>query len=448
MVNTYDLSSEMKARLKTLGIDTKLIVRAISQNSVVKEAIPHIIAYHFERMQGENLYRDFYEQHRGRLESQTIVHFQKLFESGFDTDYLARLPMLVKSETEAGHGTRYRLAISLRLLSHAFEKIGQRYPIIGPRIAADCSALMQVLLVDSLNSIGYEQYDTRCALEERSKKLDMAIETFSLDVTSSLTGVQSAASAVEVAAQNTKTTALSVIEEAKQSHHKTTATRDTIMSTAAATSEMAVSIAEIDHVSARSHRVVSMAQSATVSTERTMQSLQNAIEKIGSVVGMIDSIAYQTNLLALNATIEAARAGEAGRGFAVVAGEVKQLANQTGKSTQEISQHIRSIESEMAKAMSAIGSISETMNEVVQNTAMIATTMQEQSAATKEIEQSISNAARHTEQVVASLERMQQTMGQTGRVSDDMYDLSRSMATEAARFDRQLSHFVNTLRAL
>src|SRR5438045_5859563 len=127
-----------------------------------------------------------------------------------------------------------------------------------------------------------------------------------------------------------------------------------------------------------------------------MRSLDEAAERIGSVVGLISKIAAQTNLLALNATIEAARAGETGKGFAVVAAEVKALANQTSRATEEISQQIAAIQEATKGAVSEIGSIGRTIHELTSVSTSIAGAVEEQSVTTREIATSIQIAAGNT----------------------------------------------------
>jgi methyl-accepting chemotaxis protein len=174
-------------------------------------------------------------------------------------------------------------------------------------------------------------------------------------------------------------------------------------SAAAATDELSHSIAEIGRQLAQTGSIVAHATDEARRTDNEIAGLASGAQKIGDVVKLIRDIAGQTNLLALNATIEAARAGEAGRGFAVVAAEVKSLAVETGKATEEIASHILAVQESTTSAVTAIRHIATRMQEINQNTVALAAAVEEQNAATGEISHNVASAAQGTGQVVGVL---------------------------------------------
>lgn len=186
---------------------------------------------------------------------------------------------------------------------------------------------------------------------------------------------------------------------------------------ASAAEELSASIAEIGEQVNRSSDIVTNATGAVRETNGKVQGLADAASKIGEVVTLIQAIAEQTNLLALNATIEAARAGEAGKGFAVVASEVKELANQTSKATEEISSQINSIQGSTNEAVAAIAGISDTMEEVNGYTQSISAAVAQQSSATNEISGNVQRAAQSTLAVKSNMSSLAKAVKDTQEAS-------------------------------
>jgi len=170
-------------------------------------------------------------------------------------------------------------------------------------------------------------------------------------------------------------------------------------------------------------RVASEAVKVAETTNATISKLGESSKEIGQVIKVITSIAEQTNLLALNATIEAARAGEAGKGFAVVANEVKDLANQTAKATEEISGKIGAIQSDTKSSVEAIAEISEVINKINDISNTIASAVEEQTATTAEIAQNITGVAQAAESTTQAATDTQNASGELARVATELQSL-------------------------
>ncbi len=203
-----------------------------------------------------------------------------------------------------------------------------------------------------------------------------------------------------------------------------------VESAAAAADELSKSIAEINRQVVSAGDVVRAATAEAQSTNAIIAGLAQAAQKIDDVVKLIQSVAGQTNLLALNATIEAARAGSAGKGFAVVASEVKALAVQTAKATDDIASQIAAVQSSTQSAVRAIGSITGRMEEIRQFTSAIASSVEEQHAATAEISNNVAAAAMGSRSVVAVLERVSGAIADMRCSADTV--LTASTAVEKA----------------
>ena len=173
----------------------------------------------------------------------------------------------------------------------------------------------------------------------------------------------------------------------------------------------------------------------------------DAAQKIGDVVNLINDIANQNNLLALNATIEAARAGEAGKGFAVVAGEVKNLATQAGNATDEIAAQISSMQQETNGAVSALHGIGETISKINEISTSVASAVEEQSAATQEIGRNVDQAARGTQEVTENINAVSQATSETGSAATQVLSASEELAKQAEYLKGTVENFLSDIRA-
>ncbi|HSV24692.1 MAG TPA: methyl-accepting chemotaxis protein [Xanthobacteraceae bacterium] len=219
-----------------------------------------------------------------------------------------------------------------------------------------------------------------------------------------------------------------------------------VSSVAAATEEMSSSIGDIGRQVQESSKIAVDAVKQAQQTDVRINELSTAASRIGDVVKLITAIAEQTNLLALNATIEAARAGEAGRGFAVVAQEVKTLATQTAKATDEISTQIAGMQTATQESVAAIKAIGYTIERISQISAGIAAAVEAQGAATGEISRSIGEAARGTAEVATNITDVNRGASETGSASTQVLSSAQSLANESNHLKTEVGKFLRSVR--
>ncbi|MFK4584924.1 methyl-accepting chemotaxis protein [Bradyrhizobium diazoefficiens] len=219
-----------------------------------------------------------------------------------------------------------------------------------------------------------------------------------------------------------------------------------VQTVAAAAEQLASSIVEIGRQIELSNKTVRSAGEVTARSEAEIEGLAHAAQSISSVVDLIQAIAGQTNLLALNATIEAARAGEAGRGFAVVASEVKALADQTRNATQDIAQHIAAIQNSTGSAVASVKEVATAMRRIDEVTAAIASAVEEQGAATREISQNVQMAASGTQTLATSIGTVSGAIAETNRSADDVMGAANHVSGAAERLATEVQAFFVRLR--
>jgi methyl-accepting chemotaxis protein len=311
----------------------------------------------------------------------------------------------------------------------------------------ELSRAVEVLRNNAIDRRRLEE-QARTEQEERAKRqraIESMIDGFRSssnellnDVTQNMDSMQQTAQGLFGMAENTAaqaTSSASASEEASSN----------VQTVASAAEELASSIEEIKRQVDETANVVNQATEATRHTNEKVSGLSNSAQKIGDVVSLIQDIAEQTNLLALNATIEAARAGEHGKGFAVVASEVKELANQTSKATEEISSQINEIQGATNEAVHAIAGIATTMEQVNEYTNSISIAVDEQGSATFEISQNVTQAASGTQAVAGNMSGLQESVTQTTQSVEQVKESSTNVAERTDRLRNEVDSFLKNV---
>ena len=218
-----------------------------------------------------------------------------------------------------------------------------------------------------------------------------------------------------------------------------------VQSVASATEELASSVRAISSQVQESNRIAASAVQQADETDSRINALSQAANRIGDVIKLITSVAEQTNLLALNATIEAARAGEAGRGFAVVAQEVKALAAQTAKATDEIGVQIAGMQTATQEAVGSIKMISSTIGKISEISNAISAAVEEQGAATQEISSNIQRTAAGTSQVAGTIAEVSHGANQTGAASSQLLTSAKQLSDSTATLQTEIDGFLKTI---
>jgi methyl-accepting chemotaxis protein len=285
------------------------------------------------------------------------------------------------------------------------------------------------------------------AKQRRAILLDDLTRSFETEVGTLTQGLSGAAAKMETTAQamttvaaTTDTQALGVASAAEQ-------TSANVQTVASATEELSSSIREINAQVASASRSALAASEEARQTDHDVQALAAMAEKINGVVALISGIASQTNLLALNATIEAARAGEAGRGFAVVATEVKELAGQTTRATDEIEAQVAEIQAATSRAVRSIQGISRTVGEISGTSNAIAAAMEEQGAATQEIARNVQEAAHGTGMVSDSIVEVKRAASDTGSAAAQVLGSARELSGHSTTLSQVVTTFLAEVKA-
>ena len=384
-----------------------------------------------------------YAKHAANIKRIEVTQFRAMLRADFDASYLECCRKTVEEETELGFEGRARINAGAAVFRVAIAELARRHRLSPRALTERARALSQGIFFDIANTSTIFLERVEQATSVRRKEID--------EFDGAISGVIEAIKEASGLLTETASTMHEITEDTQRRMKSASAaseeTTEGVNETVAATEQLSGSIQEIGQQTARG---LEMARSAVADTERTNQtirSLDDAAERIGSVVGLISKIAAQTNLLALNATIEAARAGEAGKGFAVVAAEVKALANQTAKATGEISAQVAAIQEATKGAVNEIASIARGIHELTAVSTSVASAVDQQAATTREIAHSIQKAAGHTAHASEEIQSVEQAASRAVTAVGEISGWTTRLSARAQDLETKVTRFFTRVRA-
>jgi methyl-accepting chemotaxis protein len=372
----------------------------------------------------------------GQAHAQTIrAYTEKLLKNPLDEEWVKDAYMRARFEVGSGYDMRSRAAISASILVRFKEYALQRHRFSARRAADLIDAATRIFMLDSANAVFCHQTFDVQKSKIIAEELTAAIRSFNEKIEGVRGAVGAAISSLGTSSDDLAKLAGDASEQTKNAVKAAQDTAHKIKTIASATEQLSTAIDDLQTRTLASVQIAQTAVSHSEESNSNIRSLSETVQRVGSIVETISSIAAQTNLLALNATIEAARAGEAGRGFAVVATEVKTLAVQTAKATEDISNQISAIQQAMRSSMNEIETTGLTIAKISSDADAVATTIAQQSNATNEIARNATGAAKNAVIVTEALRTIEETVLRALQGTKAVLALADNLARQSSEID-------------
>jgi methyl-accepting chemotaxis protein len=414
---------------------------------IVEPALPAILESFYEHVMSESHLRALVGDKVAHLKQAQAKHWARLFAGKFDADYYESVHAIGLMHHRIGLEPRWYIGGYAYVLERLDELAVRAHRFSPGKLQTVLAAVKAAVMLDMDIAISVYQEALLIEREQRTRKVDTLLQTFEQQTAALVGTVAAAAGELRTTADTLSGTAEATTQQVTTVAAAVEQASVNVQTVAAAAEELHSSIAEIARQVAQSSTIAGKAVDDARRTDTIVKTLASGAQRIGDVVGLINSIAGQTNLLALNATIEAARAGDAGKGFAVVASEVKSLANQTAKATEDISKQITEIQTATGEAVQAIESIAQTIEELSAIAASIASAVEEQGSATQEIARNVHEAASGTQHVSANITNVSTGAKETGAAAAQVFNAASNLSAQAELLRNDVRGFIADVKA-
>jgi methyl-accepting chemotaxis protein len=438
-------------RLDLLGVDEPMRASLREMRPFLAKSLPGILARFYDKVRhydpSSSIFKDGTMQEAVRLQ---LLYWDLLAKGDFGPEYLATVKQFCELNQRAGVAPQWYVNCRVMFIAEQLLKAAE-HEISIPRFgkaaqaARDKKALMlntisKAAMLDTENMMATYFGTNRLARKNTIAEASDRFRTIITTLSTASSELEGTARSLSDNAGNTTRLAAVVTNASEDASNN-------VQSVAAATEQLAISVREISAQVQESNRIATSAVKQADETDSRINALSQAANRIGDVIKLITSVAEQTNLLALNATIEAARAGEAGRGFAVVAQEVKALAAQTARATDEIGIQIAGMQTATQEAVGSIKMISSTIGKISEITNAISAAIEEQGAATQEISGNIQRTADGTSQVAGTIAEVSQGANQTGAASSQLLSSAKQLSVSTTSLQTEIDGFLKSIAA-